>query len=44
MSTKVAAIAIVIALSAEYFFNLAPCNMCLKQRHPYYLIILITAL
>ena len=24
------------ALIAEYFFNLTPCEMCLKQRHPYY--------
>ena len=24
------------ALIAEYFFNLIPCEMCLKQRHPYY--------
>ena len=27
------------ALIAEYFFDLAPCEMCLKQRHPYYAII-----
>jgi|TARA_B110000116_G_C16740070_1_gene538058 disulfide bond formation protein DsbB len=27
------------ALIAEYFFDLAPCKMCLKQRHPYYAII-----
>ena len=31
--------AISSALIAEYFFNLEPCSMCLKQRHPYYLII-----
>ena len=27
-----------IAFIAEYFFNLIPCDMCLKQRYPYYLI------
>ena len=27
------------ALVAEHFFNLAPCKMCLKQRHTYYAII-----
>jgi len=27
------------ALVAEHFFNLAPCKMCLKQRHTYYTII-----
>ena len=27
------------ALVAEHFFNLAPCKMCLKQRHAYYAII-----
>jgi len=29
------------ALIAEFVFNLEPCSMCLKQRHPYYFIILI---
>ena len=32
-------LAIISALIAEYFFNLEPCSMCLKQRHPYYFII-----
>jgi len=27
------------AFIAEYYFNLAPCEMCLKQRNPYYIII-----
>ena len=31
-------ISISSALVAEYFFNLQPCELCLKQRHPYYLI------
>jgi disulfide bond formation protein DsbB len=35
-------IAIGSALIAEYFFYLAPCKMCLKQRYPYYLIISLT--
>ena len=34
-------IALISALSAEYFFDLAPCKMCLKQRHPYYAIITV---
>lgn len=33
-------IAIGSAFIAEYFFNLVPCKMCLKQRHTYYAIIL----
>ena len=27
------------ALIAEFYFDLAPCELCLKQRHPYYIII-----
>ena len=34
-------ISISFALVAEFIFNLEPCSMCLKQRHPYYFIILI---
>jgi len=34
-------IAISSALIAEYIFNLEPCSMCLKQRHPYYFILII---
>ena len=33
-------IALGSAFIAEYFFNLKPCKMCLKQREPYYAIIL----
>ena len=33
-------IALTSALIAEYFFNLQPCELCLKQRHPYYLILI----
>ena len=33
--------AITSALLAEYYFNLEPCSMCLKQRYPYYFIIII---
>tara|TARA_B110000263_G_C15272096_1_gene493997 strand:+ start:596 stop:1093 length:498 start_codon:yes stop_codon:yes gene_type:complete len=32
------------ALIAEYFFDLAPCKMCLKQRHPYYAVITLITL
>ena len=34
-------IAIITALIAENIFSLEPCSMCLKQRHPYYFIIVI---
>ena len=34
-------IAISSALVAEIFFYLEPCRMCLKQREPYYAIILV---
>lgn len=34
-------IAICSALIAEFFFDLEPCKMCLKQRHPYYAIIIL---
>jgi len=34
-------IAICSALFAEHFLDLAPCKMCLKQRYPYYAIILL---
>ena len=34
-------IAIISALTAEYFFDLAPCKMCLKQRYSYYAIIIL---
>ena len=33
--------ALISAHIAEHFFNLPPCQMCLKQRYPYYAIILI---
>ena len=35
----IALVSISSALIAEYFFNLQPCELCLKQRHPYYLIL-----
>jgi disulfide bond formation protein DsbB len=37
--TLFSAIALTSALIAEFYFNLAPCEMCLKQREPYYIII-----
>ena len=33
-------IAIGSALIAEYYFDLEPCKLCLKQREPYYLLII----
>ncbi len=32
-------IALTSAFIAEFYFDLAPCEMCLKQREPYYIII-----
>ena len=32
-------VALASAFIAEFYFNLAPCKMCLKQREPYYIII-----
>ncbi len=29
------------ALIAEYFYNLQPCILCLKQRHPYYFFLIV---
>ena len=34
-------IAIGSALIAEYFFNIQPCKLCLKQREPYYALIIV---
>ena len=36
--------AISSASIAEYIFNLEPCSMCLKQRYPYYFILVIFVL
>ena len=36
--------ALISAMIAEFIFDLTPCKMCLKQRHPYYAIIIITIL
>ena len=33
-------IALASALIAEFYFDIAPCEMCLRQREPYYIIIL----
>jgi len=33
-----------IALIAEYLYYLQPCELCLKQRHPYYFFIIISSL
>ena len=40
----ISSIAILSALIAEYIYGLQPCELCLKQRHPYYLFILISLL
>ena len=40
----ISVISISLALIAEYFFNLQPCELCLKQRHPYYFILICLGL
>tara|TARA_Y100000768_G_C23650864_1_gene528538 strand:+ start:46 stop:534 length:489 start_codon:yes stop_codon:yes gene_type:complete len=40
----ISSIAILSALIAEYIYGLQPCELCLKQRHPYYLFIIISLL
>ncbi len=40
----VSVVSIITALIAEFIFNLQPCELCLKQRHPYYFMILISVL
>ncbi len=35
-------ISICSALVAEHFFSLQPCDLCLKQRHPYYFFIVLS--
>ena len=37
--TLFSVVALASALIAEYYFDLQPCEMCLKQREPYYIII-----
>ena len=32
-------VALASAFVAEFYFDLAPCEMCLKQRNPYYVIV-----
>ena len=40
----VSVVSIITALIAEFIFNLQPCELCLKQRHPYYFMILVSVL
>ena len=37
--TLISVVALASAFIAEFYFNLVPCKMCLKQREPYYIII-----
>ena len=41
---SISLLAIGSALIAEHLFDLVPCKMCLKQRYPYYVIIIIVIL
>ncbi len=36
----ISVISIITALIAEHVYNLQPCELCIKQRHPYYLFII----
>ena len=38
----ISSLAIISALLAEYVFNILPCKMCLYQRYPYYILIIIS--
>ena len=38
----IALIAIAIALIAENFFDMLPCEMCLYQRYTYYILIILS--
>ena len=40
----ISSIAIVIALIAEYAFDILPCQMCIYQRYPYYFIIIFSVI
>ena len=35
-------LAISSAITAEFFFEILPCKMCLYQRYPYYFIIFVS--
>ena len=41
---SISLLVIASALIAEHLFDLTPCKMCLKQRHPYYAIIIMVIL
>ena len=38
----ISSLAIITALTAEYMFNILPCKICLYQRYPYYILIIIS--
>ena len=40
----ISVVAIASALTAEHIYGLQPCELCLKQRHPYYLFIIVVLL
>ncbi len=40
----VAAIALLFAYIVQYFFNFTPCNLCLLERKPFFVILILTAL
>jgi len=39
----IAALALIMALVAQYAFGLAPCNLCVIQRYPYGIVIALSA-
>ena len=37
----ISALVIIAVFVLQYVFNMAPCDMCLVERYPYYLLIII---
>ena len=44
INLAIALIALVTVYILQYFFGLAPCEMCIKERYPYYLIGIIAVI
>jgi len=40
----ISALVILAVYTLQYIFNLAPCEMCIKERYPYYIIVVLSLL
>ena len=40
----ISALVILAVYILQYIFNLAPCEMCIKERYPYYIIVVLSLL